>query len=62
MIKNDNLRFDTEGFSLFFYPFHPEVIKKNASLYEINKFSVVAALSFIPKSNPGIVQTPESNR
>ena len=51
MVKNDNLKFDTEGYEVNFYPFHPEVIKKSATLYEINKQSSVVALNFI-KKNP----------
>ena len=51
MVRNDNLKFQTEGYDLFFYPFHPEVVKKNANLYEINKLSSVMALNFVSKSD-----------
>lgn len=55
-VRNYNITISRDDWDIFFFCFHPQVVKKGPTSYEIKKNSTVMAISFVEKIK-GLVPT-----
>ena len=49
-VRNANLKFESDEWTLNLYPFYPQIFKKKGkNIYEISANSTVMAMSFVSK-------------
>lgn len=55
-VRNYNIAINRDDWDIFFFCFHPQVVKKSPTSYEIKKYSTVLAISFVEKTKTGGVK------
>lgn len=50
-VRNSNLKFEADDWSIHLYPFYPQLFKKkDKNVYEISNYSNVLAMIFVNKN------------